>query len=771
MNMQKLGCSKREILKKNTTALKIAILEMTARGLSHMKLFRRSLPLGRLKSEQSRRFFACVKAFALGFVFSLAKVCDGVYPFGNAYLLSERENCSLVLAGNLVASLFYREYSLIYFALSLITYIARVCFSNGDLNESLATRVILSLCTSTFMSTLRLCFSFCADSVVASLLHMALLPLGVYLFSRGKNRSLEQCDLSLLFPWMLLLLAVSRVVWYGSSVAFICASVLTMLFARLYDSLWGGIAGLMFGVASAVSPLYPSVLGLCGLVDGLSARKSKAILPCLHCVFSPIAILLHARHIEARQMIIDSIIAVFLCGCIVGFVQDKKQTCIARSAVENGRAVEKELDGLSDAFSSLSQVFYRMSERLKSPSCDDVRRRVTKECYLFCRECSHCEKCKHKDSIAKSDEIYKALSCGKLSKAYLPKGFAGGCIALEKLLYRINSAYKELFYEYYKDNKAEILASQYSSVARLIRYTSKSCAERSKKSPSLATKAERALNELRIFPSDVIATTGREAMIEARGVRVESISLSARELACHVGKRVGLLLEEPEFAMNGSNANIILRRKKKISLEYAKACHAKSTESVSGDSVSFFESERGYFYALISDGMGSGREAALTSRLTSVFIEKLLSTGANKGATLEMLNNLLLSKNDECFATVDLLEIDLLEARASFIKAGAAPAFVIRSAKLYRISSETPPAGIIDAFCAENTSFSLRQGDVILLLSDGIIESFDDTPWLAQILGFHINGDISRLAEGILEKARSLNIHDDDMSVVAVRVK
>lgn len=120
---------------------------------------------------------------------------------------------------------------------------------------------------------------------------------------------------------------------------------------------------------------------------------------------------------------------------------------------------------------------------------------------------------------------------------------------------------------------------------------------------------------------------------------------------------------------------------------------------------------------------------------------------------------------------MDLLEIDLLDSKASFIKAGAAPAYVVRSAKLYKISSETPPAGIIGAFSAENTSFSLCSGDVILLLSDGITENFDSTPWLAEILGFNVNEDISKLASAILAKARSLGIHDDDMSVVAVRVR
>ena len=83
--------------------------------------------------------------------------------------------------------------------------------------------------------------------------------------------------------------------------------------------------------------------------------------------------------------------------------------------------------------------------------------------------------------------------------------------------------------------------------------------------------------------------------------------------------------------------------------------------------------------------MGSGEEAALTSRMCRVFLEKMLACGNKKSVTLEMLNNLICSKSTECFATVDLLEIDLMLGIASFIKSGAVPSYVIRDRRLIKL--------------------------------------------------------------------------------------
>ena len=81
-----------------------------------------------------------------------------------------------------------------------------------------------------------------------------------------------------------------------------------------------------------------------------------------------------------------------------------------------------------------------------------------------------------------------------------------------------------------------------------------------------------------------------------------------------------------------------------------------------------------------------------------------------------------------------------------------------------------PPAGIIRSFNAENTRFTLEKGDTVMMLSDGIVQSCDEVPWLCELLSADKGEDPARLAERVLNKARRINLREDDMTCVAVRV-
>ena len=67
--------------------------------------------------------------------------------------------------------------------------------------------------------------------------------------------------------------------------------------------------------------------------------------------------------------------------------------------------------------------------------------------------------------------------------------------------------------------------------------------------------------------------------------------------------------------------------------------------------------------------MGSGADASVCSRLSCIFLEKLLMLGADKRDVFPLLNRVLLKKENECFAGIDLLELDLVRSRASVLKA------------------------------------------------------------------------------------------------------
>ena len=119
--------------------------------------------------------------------------------------------------------------------------------------------------------------------------------------------------------------------------------------------------------------------------------------------------------------------------------------------------------------------------------------------------------------------------------------------------------------------------------------------------------------------------------------------------------------------------------------------------------------------------MGSGREAALTARICTVFLEKMLTAGNRKETALRLLNSFVRAKGIECSATVDLMELDLITGRAGFIKSGAAPSYVRRDGNLFKLQSKTVPIGIMRALDAEQLCFDVEAGDVSIMLSDDVV--------------------------------------------------
>jgi stage II sporulation protein E len=217
---------------------------------------------------------------------------------------------------------------------------------------------------------------------------------------------------------------------------------------------------------------------------------------------------------------------------------------------------------------------------------------------------------------------------------------------------------------------------------------------------------------------------------------------------------------------------MILQSCKKIAVLGAQK-NISADGGISGDTVNLFFNKKDYFYALINDGMGSGREAALTSNLCSVFLEKMLRAGNRAETSIRMLNNMIRSRSadsvGECSSTVDLLEIDLMTANATFAKSGAAPSFILRGKTVHRLQAGTPPIGIISNLDMCGKQFELRDGDVIVMVSDGIEQNDPGCRWLVSYLASCADTSPEEIVYNICLHASGGENHDD-CSAVSLRI-
>lgn len=736
---------------------------------------------GEIKKEYGavHEALKCVVFALSGIILGCAPLPHSVYPLGTALTLSVTGDkyAFFSFIGSAAACIGYGDEAAAFFAVNTLCFFTRAFFSSFKFDESVKKRLLSASLIAFLCAAIIICvggfdknytiygISYAADLIAACICFCSVVP------TERKKRELIFSG-GVLATSFMFVYALSKIPINGFSPAVMLSAFIILYCSTRLGAIHGLLSGLVCGIAASSfnDVSYAISFGIAGFLSA-SFNTKKLAVSAVAFKISFCALLLYINGTVDAVAIFSAVLASVLFIPLSEVLPPLRAKSIVPFTVCNKK--NSGFERLSGAFTSLSEVVYNVSDKLKYPNASEVKEKITGTVISHCASCEMCDSCSTKALLCSQgafDILCERLMSGGVTASDIPDKYAGSCTKLLHLAEKLNEGYAELVNDRFKENKTEILASEYSTMARLIKYTSQKTKTDKTEDKELTEKANAALAAIGVRFTSLEAYGQRLKTIDIRGVKLEKLPCNSEELAHYMSEKCGYLFGEPEYIGIGENSVMRFTRKRKIKLEYARCACAKENNNVNGDSVNFFESDEHFFYALISDGMGSGRSAALTSRLTSVFIEKLLTTGAHKTVTLEMLNNLLLSKNDESFATVDLLEIDLLSGEASFIKAGAAPAYILRASKLYKIASFTPPAGIIRSFNAENTKFFLEKGDTVMMLSDGIVQSYDEVPWLCELLSASSYDDPARLSERVLQKAKKINLREDDMTCVAIKV-
>ena len=432
--------------------------------------------------------------------------------------------------------------------------------------------------------------------------------------------------------------------------------------------------------------------------------------------------------------------------------------------------------GISDAFSSLSEVFYNLSDRFRRPGTLDLRRICDDAFDAFCADCPNRSVCwglEYSETLGTVGDLISSLHTrGKVTHAQIGESLSHRCPRMDSILEQINRECARLTGEMLRNNRTEIFAMDYESAANIINEALEEDDGEYRYDTELERKVTEYLNDAGISASGVTVYGSRRRRILIRGAEIEQARVSLETMRSDLGEMCGSLLALPMFEVENNVSTMILQAKQKLAVTGAQN-NVSADGGVSGDSVNLFSNKKDYFYALISDGMGAGKEAALTSGLCSVFMEKMLRAGNRAGTSLRMLNNMIRSRGAdstrECSSTIDLLELDLMTGDASFIKSGAAPSFIIRGNVVRRIHAGSVPIGIICALDARQTCFELREGDTVVMISDGILQNDAECEWITSYLSDVGAQTPEEIVYRICHHAAEYDTHDD-CSVIALRI-
>ncbi len=202
---------------------------------------------------------------------------------------------------------------------------------------------------------------------------------------------------------------------------------------------------------------------------------------------------------------------------------------------------------------------------------------------------------------------------------------------------------------------------------------------------------------------------------------------------------------------------------------------AKSGETVSGDNYTFSQNTPGQVIMSLSDGMGSGEQAARESQRVIELAEQLLEAGYTARATLKLVNTVLLLVGEEQHpATVDLCCIDLYTGVLEVMKLGAVATYVLDESGVELLAAAVAPAGVLEQVEPVLLSRKLWENSLVVMVSDGVLEALpgeDKEQVMREYLEDVWGGNPQELAEQILEFAMSFSEENrDDMTVLTARV-
>lgn len=152
-------------------------------------------------------------------------------------------------------------------------------------------------------------------------------------------------------------------------------------------------------------------------------------------------------------------------------------------------------------------------------------------------------------------------------------------------------------------------------------------------------------------------------------------------------------------------------------------------------------------------------------------IVKLIKAGFGMDSVLKFVNSTLQANRlKETLSTIDIAKIDLYTGRVEFFKAGSASSFVSLDGIVAEVSSHSLPVGILQGIQFDRRIAILNDGDLLLMMSDGVLTPDPDT--VKHYIEAHQEESISDLADGLIAFAKA-NAEDgrfDDLSVLAIRL-
>ena len=543
----------------------------------------------------------------------------------------------------------------------------------------------------------------------------------------------------------------------------------------------GTAMGLGMDMARGTTLYYTAAYAMAGLASGALYRYGRLTFSVSFCAANAVAVLLSwqdgARVAALYECFIATVLFMLLPQAALTPVGSLLRVGRGRGETAFRLYQAERLEHLAAGFRRLYECASRpMPERSGRKETEAVFDRAADNVCRACGGKDRCWKKEYGETVKNLEEVEELmLRRGTLTVSDLPEPFRQRCLAPEGFASAVNGELRGLMYRrQYAARLREGRAAAYGQFMDMAEVMTSAARELGGCAGPDDAAERRLIRFLKAKELEAVCSVFRDGSgrlhATVEGAELEPF-LGEEDYLEQLSEAIGVRLCRVNA---GEKRRITLREAEPLAVSVGIASLKKEGENVSGDRGTYFKTSSGLLCVILSDGMGSGRDAASQSIAAVEILEELLKAGMEPGCAMRLLNSASLLKNgdDWGYATVDLCCIDLFTGETGFYKYGAAPSYIKSGRGIRRVKCQSLAAGMLagEGSQPDVTRMRLRPGNVALIASDGVAAERKDQ-WLRDILTHFDGVETKQLARAALKGAASRFGNADDMTALAIRVE
>lgn len=752
---------------------------------------------------KSYRFiFLQVGTFLCGYFMGSAFIFESISPFGVAYIAAVQPQYVLFSAlGSILGYLFtpYSDFSMKYIGALVLIVMVRLVFNSFSIlkNRLMSAPFLAGAALLITSGAVTMAVGFTLENTLTTLSEVLLASGSGYFLVRSfgffeSGQRLTKPDaVSLVISFSVIVIALAHVVVFGISLGRIVAVVAILLMATTLGEGGGAITGIVAGITisllGANYGFFVAAYALSGLVAAL-VYTSGRLVACIAFVVTNIVVSITAPTTELMlASVYESFLASMVFIALPNGITEKLRfkSAAAKDGLSDDffkhiifKKLELFKEGLTSIHSTTKEVGEKLNE-INRGEITDIHSNVAESVCKTCRKNLNCWRINYSGVMNDINDMIDIIKqSGRINKFNAPQHFVDYCEKPESFLYTLQGEYNEYLRRQSSRRRVaqvrSVVSDQFEGFAGMVQNLEENIGKIRKENKKQAAQVFDYLEKMGLEPEYCCCYEDENERMTAEAVinRIKFARMDKTEAAVVVSEICQRIFGEPTTQNYGEKLLVSFNEKATYTMECGSYQITEEGSKVSGDRCETLYELGGHDIVMLSDGMGSGGSAAVDAALTTSLITNLLQTGVEFDTCLKMANAALLVKaGDESLATIDITDIDLYTGRAQFYKAGAAPTFFVKNGKAGYIESTSLPAGILRGIAFEEFALSFREGDVIIMVSDGVTAT--GVEWLSSEITAHMQKNVDEVAKSIAITAHERQVagHEDDITVVAIRLK